>query len=231
MCAVRARVYVDGFNFYYGAVRGTQGRKWLDFRKFGERIIPGGAALDEVHYFTTRVSARPNDPDGPTRQDALLRALKTLRGVHVHEGSIKATLKRRTLVDPQPTRTNRKGRPIGPYVSLASLGWPSHAWTYNTEEKQSDVNLAVKLVSDCLDGLIDVAVVVSDDTDLSTPVAVVRARGCRVLILSPRGYWLRDLAPDPRDLRRIHTGVLEACQMPDPIVLAGGGTIRKPRGW
>jgi uncharacterized LabA/DUF88 family protein len=229
--SVRARVYVDGFNFYYGAARGTKGRKWLDFKKFGERSVPGTAALDEVHYFTTRVSARPNDPDGPTRQDAFLRALKTLQGVHVHEGSFKSTLKRRALVDPQPTRVNRKGRPTAPYVSLISLGWPSHAWTYNTEEKQSDVNLAVKLVSDVLDGEIDVAVIVSDDTDLSTPVAVARARGCRVLILSPRGYWLKDLVPDQRDLRRIHAGVLEACQMPDPIVLPSGGTIRKPRGW
>jgi uncharacterized LabA/DUF88 family protein len=228
---MRARVYVDGFNFYYGAVRGAKNRKWLDFRKFSERIIPAAASLDEVHYFTTRVTARPSDPDAPTRQDAFLRALKTLDRVFVHEGSFKATLKRRTLVDPQPTGTGRKGRPAGPYVPLATLGWPSSAWTYNTEEKQSDVNLAVKLVADCLDGLIDVAVVVSDDTDLSTPVALARSRGCRVVILSPRGYALKDLAPDQKDLRRIHPGVLEACQLPDPVKVPGGGEIRKPRGW
>jgi len=228
---VSARVYVDGFNFYYGAVRGRTGRKWLDFRKFSERVIPASATLDEVHYFTTRISARPTDPDGPTRQDAFLRALKTLDRVFVHEGSFKATLKRRTLVDPQPTSMNRKGRPAGPYEALATLGWPSRAWTYNTEEKQSDVNLAVKLVADCLDGLIDLAVVVSDDTDLSTPISMVRDRGSRVLILSPRGYWLRDLAPDPRDLRRIHAGVLEACQMPETLSLPDGGEIRRPAGW
>lgn len=228
---MRARIYVDGFNFYYGAVRGTKGRKWLDFRKFGERIIPKQATFDELHYFTTRVSARPNDLDAPTRQDAFLRALASLSGVFVHEGSFKATLKRRQLVDPQPRATSRKGRPAGPYVPLAHLGWPTHAWTYNTEEKQSDVNLAVKLVADCLDGFVEVAVVVSDDTDLSTPVSLVRQRGCRVLILSPRGYWLKDLAPDQRDLRKIHPGVLEACQMPNPLVLASGAKIHKPKSW
>lgn len=226
-----ARVYVDGFNFYYGAVKGRRDRKWLDFRKFSERVIPSGAVLDEVHYFTTRVRARPNDPDSPTRQDAFLRALKTLDRVFVHEGTFKATLKRRTLVDPQPTGSKRKGRPAGPYVPLADLGWPPKAWTYNTEEKQSDVNLAVKLVADCLDGLMNVAVVVSDDTDLSTPVAMLRDRGCRVLILSPRGYWLKDLAPDQHDLRRIHPGVLEACQLPEVVDVPGGGQIRKPERW
>lgn len=55
---MRARVYVDGFNFYYGAVRSGRGKKWLDFRRFGERLIPSGSAFDELHYFTTRVTAR-----------------------------------------------------------------------------------------------------------------------------------------------------------------------------
>jgi hypothetical protein len=74
-------------------------------------------------------SARPNDPDAPTRQDTFLRAIASLEGVFVHEGSFKATLKRRQLVDPQPTGRSPKGRAAGPYVPLATLGWPSQAWT------------------------------------------------------------------------------------------------------
>jgi uncharacterized LabA/DUF88 family protein len=228
---LRARVYVDGFNFYYGAVKGTVGRKWLDFRRFGERIIPAGAVFDELHYFTTRIAARPNDPDAPTRQDAFLRAIATLEGVFVHEGSFKATKKRRQLVDPQPMGRTRKGKPTAPYRSLEDLGWPRNAWTYNTEEKQSDVNLAVKLVADCLDDLFDVAVVISDDTDLSAPIVLARDRGKRVVVLSPRGYVLDDLASDERDRRTIHRGVLEACQMPDPLALADGTAIHKPESW
>jgi len=228
---MKARVYVDGFNFYYGAVRGRQGRKWLDFRKFGERIIPHGTEFDELHYFTTRVTARPDAPHGPTRQDAFLRAIATLPGVHVHEGVFKSKHKRRRLVDPQPMSTSKKGKPGGPYVPLKELGWPTYVWAYNTEEKQSDVNLAVKLVADCIDDLMGVAVVVSDDTDLSTPVALARERGCRVVIVSPRGYWLRELAPEQHDVHSIHAGVLERCQMPDPLVIGDGTEIRKPAGW
>ena len=33
------RLYVDGFNLYYRAVRGTP-FKWLDLRKLGEALFP-----------------------------------------------------------------------------------------------------------------------------------------------------------------------------------------------
>lgn len=229
--SVRSRAYIDGFNLYYGAVRDVPGRRWLDLWRFCERLSPAGVALEHVHYFTTRVSARPNDPDAPTRQDTFLRALATLDGVTVHEGVFKSNVKRSRLVDPQPTR-RRGTRPRGPNVPLAELGWPSHAWTYNTEEKASDVNLATQLVLDCCDeGRPDVAMVVSDDTDLAMPVAIARERGLRVLIVSPRGYWLRELAPNEADARKIHLGVPEKCQLPDPITLQDGTKIRKPAGW
>jgi hypothetical protein len=97
------------------------------------------------------------------------------------------------------------------------------------EEKRSDVALGAKMVADCCEGRFDVAVLVSDDTDMAPPVEMVRERGRRVIVVSPRGYWLRDLAPDQADVRKIHAGVIESHQLPDPVVLDDGTVIAKPR--
>ena len=54
-------VYVDGFNLYYGALKRTP-YKWLDLGKPAEMLLPGDT-IQEVHYFTARVSSRPYNPD------------------------------------------------------------------------------------------------------------------------------------------------------------------------
>jgi hypothetical protein len=56
-------VYVDGFNLYYGALKGTP-YKWLDIRKLCELLLPNNH-INQIKYFTAMVSARPHDPDQP----------------------------------------------------------------------------------------------------------------------------------------------------------------------
>jgi hypothetical protein len=73
---MKTHVYVDGFNLYYGAVRGTP-FKWLDISKLCQLLLPKHQIV-RIKYFTARVSARPGDPDQPSRQQAFLRALATL---------------------------------------------------------------------------------------------------------------------------------------------------------
>ncbi len=55
-----------------------------------------------------------------------------------------------------------------------------------TEEKGSDVNLATHLLHDAHMGRFDVAVVVSNDSDLLEPIRIVREQlGKKVGILNP----------------------------------------------
>jgi hypothetical protein len=46
-------VYVDGFNLYYGALRGTPHR-WLDIGAFCDLLLPKND-VRKVRYFTARV--------------------------------------------------------------------------------------------------------------------------------------------------------------------------------
>ena len=84
---LRARIYIDGFNFYYAAYReGAFGAfKWLDIVAFGEALFPK-YDIDLVRYFTARVKSPPSDPDQSSRQDAYLRALAANPRVSIHFG-------------------------------------------------------------------------------------------------------------------------------------------------
>src|SRR5947207_14633454 len=78
----RTIVYIDGFNLYYGAVRGSA-HKWLNLQRFFQLLRPHDNIV-KVHYFTALV-------DGPTRpnQEVYLRVLGALPLVNIILGKFK----------------------------------------------------------------------------------------------------------------------------------------------
>ncbi|MCU1222929.1 MAG: hypothetical protein JWQ42_1022 [Edaphobacter sp.] len=50
-------VYIDGFNLYYGALKRTP-YKWLDLGLLARTLRPTDT-IQQIHYFTARVSSRP----------------------------------------------------------------------------------------------------------------------------------------------------------------------------
>ena len=77
-------VYIDGFNLYYGAVKGTP-YKWLNLLALCKFLLPKNEII-RIKYFTALVTARPNDPDQPNRQQLYLRALRTIPGLEIIYG-------------------------------------------------------------------------------------------------------------------------------------------------
>lgn len=74
----RTNVYVDGFNLYYGAVKGTAYR-WLDLRKLSQGLLKPEHEINRIRYFTARIAASTSDPTAPDRQATYLRALQHSR--------------------------------------------------------------------------------------------------------------------------------------------------------
>lgn len=102
---------------------------------------------------------------------------------------------------------------------------------WKTEEKGSDVNLATHLLNDAHLGRFDVAVVVSNDSDLLEPIKIVRQQiGKTVGILNPHKNLSRALLPHIDFIKPIRSGVLGASQFPDTMRDAVG-TFTKPVGW
>ena len=206
-------VYVDGFNLYYRALRGTP-FKWLDLRKLAEVLFPYDA-ISQVHFFTAPISARPEDPRQPQRQQAYLRALATVPGLQTHMGIFRARTKLRPLVTP-------------------IAGLPAYVEVRDTEEKGTDVNLATRLLVDGFTQAYEQAVVVSNDADFAGAMQYVRdGLGLRVVLVNPAldaPNTPQALAGTATYVKRLWRSHLRRSQFPDRIADVQG-VITKPLGW
>ncbi len=206
---MRTNVYVDGFNLYYGAVKGTS-YKWLDIRKCCKLAFPQNE-INEVHYCTAIVKDAPWDPHQSTRQRTFIRALETT-GVEVHYGSFLSNVVRMPLAHPRP-------------------GGSRTVEVIKTEEKGSDVALGALLVAHGYQGRYEAAIVVSNDSDLALPIRLVRDElGLPVGLLNPHKTFSVELSKVASFKKQIRTGVLAAAQFP-PKLTDAHGTITKPTKW
>jgi hypothetical protein len=78
----RVNVYIDGFNLYYGRLKGSP-FKWLDPSKLFPLLLPDEYQIGEIKYYTARVSGGPQNPGAPTRQQIYLRALRTIPNLSI----------------------------------------------------------------------------------------------------------------------------------------------------
>jgi len=203
-------VYVDGFNLYYGAVKGTP-HKWLDIRRLCELLLPHHS-IAGIKYFTARVSARKNDPDQPIRQQMFLRALRSVPDLEIVYGSFLSHDVIMPLAEPSP-------------------GGPRFAKVTRTEEKGSDVNIAAHLIHDAYQRNFEVAVLVTNDSDLLEPVKIVRyALHLQVGILNPQRRPSMALIKHASFIKQIREGALRASQFPETLKDANG-EFHKPAAW
>jgi len=222
-------VYIDGFNLYYGLLKGTP-YKWLDLERFCDQLLPKNA-VSKIYYFTAKVDARPQDPDQPNRQLAYLQALGTLPRVEVHLGTFMSSVVSQVVVDSDAV-TGRPLRVAGqPVLKTDANGNLVKAWVFKSEEKGSDVNLAAYLLRDAYCGACKCAVIISNDSDLLTPIRMAKADCGLVLGLvppRPKGSvqlkGLADFKIDPRP------HLLATSQLPDPLQTPTG-EVHKPQAW
>ncbi len=208
---MRTSVYIDGFNLYYGCAKGTPHR-WLDLGKLCSLLLRGHT-ITRIRYFTALVGPRPGDPKKPLRQQTYIRALETIPGLSVHYGHFLSNLERVPVAAPAP-------------------GSPRTVEVIRTQEKGSDVNLATYLLMDGFRGDYELAVVVSNDPDLKTPIELLRAElGLQVGVLNPHRNTSHALWQAASFYRPIRRGVAAASQFPLAVVDARGRTITKPPGW
>lgn len=208
---MRVYVYVDGFNLYYRALKGGA-HKWVNLAALAARLAPSGSTIDLVRYFTARVSARAGDTDAPRRQQILFSALLTLPNIQIHYGSFLPTTKWRPLVS-NPAK----------FVEI-----------HDTEEKGSDVNLAANLVNDAWHNRFDIALVLSQDSDLIEPIRIARS-DCKKMVGL---IWLdgrkpsKYLADAASYVKHLSNADLAASQFPNPVIRQSDGhKIQKPASW
>lgn len=210
---VRTFIYIDGFNLYYGSVKGTP-LKWLDLKKFLQIVLHPKHSILSIKYFTALVSSPPRDPQKSTRQQIYLRALKAhIPEIEIYYGHFLSNPIRAPLVNPTATQ--------------------QFADVIKTEEKGSDVNLAVHLLNDAWMNRYDCAIVISNDSDLAESMRLVKEEHQKMIGLFVPGFpkdrsISRELKRYANFVRPIRTETLKASQLPDPIP---GTRIHKPKSW
>lgn len=168
--------------------------------------------VNRIRYFTALVRNRSSDPTQAQRQQAYIRALQTIPKLSIHYGRFLESTKRMPLSSP-------------------AISGPQTVEVLNTEEKGSDVNLATYLLLDAFDNDSEMAVVISNDSDLQLPIQLTREKlGKIVGVIDPSGRHSFQLNVAASWYRSLRKGSLGVSLFPDTVTDAHG-TIAKPAGW
>ena len=231
---MRTIVYVDGYNLYYGRLTGTD-HKWLDVVHLVESLVVGRSTDDEVVkvcYFTAPVLARfaRRGKDSVSAQNAYHAALEYRHGDRFEKicGSHQASTDRmmRVVAGQQPDHDDRV-----------------EVWRLN--EKQTDVNIAVRMYRDAVRGACEQMVICTNDTDAEPVLRVIREDYPRITlgVIAP----IRPIAPKagsevPRPMSSLRDCVhwsiphiteaqLRAALMPERIARQGRKPLLRPAHW
>ncbi len=158
-------VYVDGFNFYYGLKHHSKWKKyyWLDIVKLFEQFMRPDQELVAVKYF----SARPNEPQKSTRQNAFFQA-------NLENPKFKLIL----------------GHYLCKNIPCRKCGNIIHTY----EEKESDVRFATQIVTDALCHNCDISIVVSADSDMIPAIEIALNCNHPAFVYFPPNQYSNDLA-------------------------------------
>lgn len=204
-------VYVDGFNLYYGAVKGTP-YKWLDVEKYFRLLRPDDA-LQAIRYFTALIT-------GPraANQSAFLQALATRPLVDIVLGSFKR-------------------KQIRCEYNECHHLTPGDRVFSRYEEKRTDVNIAVHMLDDASRQQCNHQILVSGDSDLVPAIRMIRRRFPNVLTTiyvpaqaTQRGYAV-ELRSAAHKHRLLPTNLLRHAQFPAQVPNGSGSFIAKPASW
>lgn len=207
---MRTIIYIDGFNLYYGCLKGAK-YKWLDVLKLFQIILAPENEIVTIKYFTAVVKPTPNDPSAPQRQNAYFNALKAhIPCIEIINGFFLRNKTRMANANPPPTTVE----------------------VWKTEEKGSDVNLAIQLLNDAWLDKYDCGIVVSNDSDMAESMRMIRLyHPKKILGLVTPGETKRtseQLRKHAHFIKKIRNNDLAKAQLPNPVL---NGNIPKPKDW
>ena len=230
----RVGAYVDGYNLYYGRLRGSA-FKWLDTVELLESVLAArdqNEVLVKVHLFTAFALARFSRHGAASveAQTTYLRALATRHGSRFEAifGSHSC---------------DSSGSLMPEYVPGVAFDRDRRVRVWRVEEKKTDVNLAIRLYRDACRGLYDRIIVISNDSDLEPALQAIREDFPEIVIglLMP----IRPPPPGAATNRRpsaslreqsdwvlpsISDELLASAQLP-PLIPTRTKPIRKPPHW
>lgn len=207
----RTIVYIDGFNLYYGCLKGSP-FKWLDLKALFSNLLDSSHSIQKIKYYTAHISSREGNNDSRLRQKYYLQAIsKFTPELEIHYGHYLTHEINAKVINPPPK-----------FIKV-----------YKTEEKGSDVNLALHVLNDAWRDEYDCAVIVSNDSDLSESLRLVKNQNGKMIGLifpntNSKRKPSRELSQHADFIKHIRVHILGNSQLPSQIP---GTEIHKPVSW
>lgn len=201
----RVIVYVDGFNFYYG----LKGRGWKKY--YWLDVFKFFSSFLKPHQELVEVnyfSAVPDNKGQQQRQDLFFSANLLNPNFKLH---------------------------LGKFLKKSVVCRSCKASHFTYEEKESDVRLATKMISDVVGNRCDVSILVSADSDLIPPIEFIKAykSNHKIFAYFPpqrESINLIKLTDQYTKLER-HEAKFAACLLDDEIESHTGFILKKPLSW
>jgi len=200
----RVIAYVDGFNLYFGLrSKGWRRYYWLNIQMLAQNLLKPNQRLLLTKYFTARIAG---PPDKAQRQSVYIEALNTLGEFQVFYGKYQ--------LNPR---------------QCSQCGFQEEV----PNEKMTDVNIAVQILKDAYQDEVDVALLISADSDLVPPVKAVRELfpNKRVVVASPPRRYSASLANSASSSLVIGRSKIARSLFPEDIKKADGYILRYPPLW
>jgi len=200
----RVIAYVDGFNLYFGLrSKGWRRYYWLNIQMLAQNLLKPNQRLLLTKYLTARIAG---PPDKAQRQSVYIEALNTLGEFQVFYGKYQ--------LNPR---------------QCSQCGFQEEV----PNEKMTDVNIAVQILKDAYQDEVDVALLISADSDLVPPVKAVRELfpNKRVVVASPPRRYSASLANSASSSLVIGRSKIARSLFPEDIKKADGYILRYPPLW
>lgn len=230
---MKTRIYIDGYNLYYGCLKGTP-YKWLDIVKlFQEHVLPSSSPSTSVlhhcgvKFFTADIVEKAaTSRDSRKDQQTYHRALSLFHDaatLQIIKGYYSVTKARAFQIEGSAPAKNPNE------CNLVDV--------WKLEEKQTDVNIAVESLHDAYtDSELEQIVYVTNDTDLVPALEKIKSIGrIKIGLVIPTADKVRRPNAELSKLadwtrQSITLEELSASQLPRTIT-GGRKPVAKPDSW
>jgi len=200
----RVIAYVDGFNLYFGLKEeGWRRFYWLNIQRLVQNLLKYNQQLIMTKYFTARVIGAS---DKEKRQSTFIEALETLSDFEIFYGKYQ--------LNPRYCR---------------NCGFQDKV----PNEKMTDVQIAVEMLSDAFKDKFDVALLVSADSDLTPPIRSIKQifPHKRIVVAFPPARYSTELTNVVDAYLHIGRRMFARSVFPDRIKKADGFILQCPVAW
>ena len=203
LAKIRINVYIDGFNLYHSTLQHTHPDcRWLNLLELSKRLINRKNEEIQTVYYFSALATWI-----PERAKKHLSYIHALRTVGVKDILGKFTIRERRC-------------------PLCTKCFQSH------EEKKTDINIAITLLTDGIANKFDTALILSGDSDLTPVITKVKnlCPGKKVGIIVPQNQSAMNLKQHADFFKKIQYRDLKKSLLPEEVNY-NGKIITAPADW